>query len=768
MIPSQFYLPTTYQITSTTPNEYGLSPSLSDINETGDFTTSYWTGWIKQENAPPSWTPYKFNIIDGNYVFETLTPDNINLNFGYFASGTYPNPQPLPTFISKYNDVWSGRYYLSSSDIYFPNDYDFKNVGMANSVYLRFIRVRINTAEAEQSYYCGYVTINYTNLNDDDYAFTIDNTSFTVSEFLKNGWCIKNDNYLYFIVDYGILTLSGYMSAVSPHYGVTTPRLQPMIAFSSGDDKIISCGLSSLGGQSGYLFDTYFNGSGVTNGLNVHDNIYLGGLNITISQSDLTGDFETNGYLVYNDKYIVCYPTNTYSYYTLTRAKAIAEVRKHFNLNRIVTVDDTHYYYGYGDKVVYWPEIINNEYTGNAITGTEQDLSDKLPEWIKDGDNTKNEYTEDDLPQPIQPDDGEDDTRKRNDGTNLPLFDGIRAVSGTGFSTFYLLSSYHVAELGQLLSSMPQDFWVALGTATDYKMSNMLDYISALKWYPLDIHATAPSNFPDMQISDMQFGFNGVSKVTFTAVGTSFKLGTVNRVYDMGSVSIPYRSGNGQTFLDLEPYTDVYINLPYIGKTQLQANQVIGYTISVHYVIDLITGMCTCFVDNGYDTLYVGSGKIGVDITVAGNDVITQAERMTSAYVGTVTHGISNALSLGGALSSEDVAGAASGYSNMISGIVSDCISTANAKRGVPQVVGGGSGFGSTYAAQSPCIIVHRPAVKIPAAYGHSIGYICNVHASIGSLQGYTLCDNPDLTGIAATDVELEMIKSILTTGFYA
>lgn len=376
---------------------------------------------------------------------------------------------------------------------------------------------------------------------------------------------------------------------------------------------------------------------------------------------------------------------------------------------------------------------------------------------------------DDDIPDPDVPsDDGDDDTRKRNENTNLPEFDGIRLVSGTGFTSFYLLSAYHINELGHILSSMPQTFWEALGTATDYKMSNVLSYISALKWYPLPILESAPDPYPDVPTSDIQFGFAAATKIPLSSAGSSYKLGTVNRVFSMGSVYIPYRSSGTQTFLDLEPYTDVYINLPYIGKQQLQANQVLGYTVSVHYVVDLITGMCTCLVDNGYDTLFVGSGKIGVDITVAGNDVITQSERMTSAYIGTVTHAISNSLSLGGAVALEDASGAVTGFSGMISGLVSDCISTANAKRGVPQVVGGGSGFGSTYAAQTPCIIVQRPAVKIPASYGHSVGYVYNTYARIGSLSGYTVCDNPDLSGVPATSTELDMIRQILATGFYA
>lgn len=376
---------------------------------------------------------------------------------------------------------------------------------------------------------------------------------------------------------------------------------------------------------------------------------------------------------------------------------------------------------------------------------------------------------------PVNPDsgggdsggDGEDDTRRRNDGTSLPAYDGIRLVTGTGFTSFYLLSAYHVAQLSTLLSQMPANFWEALGTATDYKMSNILAYISNLKWYPISIAALASPSAPDTVTTDLQFGFNSAAKITFTAPGTSYKLGTVNRVADMGSVTIPYKYDD-PTFLDYEPYTDCFALLPYIGIAQLQANQVVGYTINVHYIIDLITGMCTCIIDNGYDTIYTGSGKIGVDMTITGNDVITQSERMTGAYIGTATNGISNALSIGSATSAGDPAALLQSGGNLISGIVSDCISMANAKRGVPNVIGSGSGFGSTYSCQHPCIIVKRPSVRIPTGYGHDVGHVQNLSATISQLSGYTVCVNPDLSGIPATAAELDMIRNLLTSGFYA
>ena len=446
----------------------------------------------------------------------------------------------------------------------------------------------------------------------------------------------------------------------------------------------------------------------------------------------------------------------------------LEDIWKHMCLLPVWATPSHEYEYAQLTEHFWFAAMDGNEYVGNLIRGDDPTLSDRVPTWITDGDSTLSLYNPDsDRPTPEPPsDDGEDDTRKRNDNTNTPVFDGIRLVSGTGFSTFYSLSSYHVTALGTYLSQMPASFWEALGTATDYKMANILDFISGFKWYPLNLQASAPSLYPDVVTNTIQFGFNGATSVALGDVGTSYKLGTVNRIFDFGTISIPYKDDT-QTFLDSEPYTDVFANLPFIGMTHLHANQVLGYQISCHYVIDLITGMCTCFLDNGFDTIYTGCGKIGVDITVFGNDIITQSERLTAGYIGTATHAIGNTLSIGASASAADVTGIVGGATSAISGLVADTVQVANAKRGVPQSVGGGSGFGSTYCDPYPCIIVNRPAIKIPGGYGHQNGYVLNTRVRLGSLSGYTVCVNPDLTGITATTSEKSMIADLLQSGVY-
>ena len=65
-------------------------------------------------------------------------------------------------------------------------------------------------------------------------------------------------------------------------------------------------------------------------------------------------------------------------------------------------------------------------------------------------------------------------------------------------------------------------------------------------------------------------------------------------------------------------------------------------------------------------------------------------------------------------------------------------------------------------------IIFNRPSVQYPKTYNHDYGRPCMLSQRIGDLSGFTkCCDNIDLTGIASTNEEKEIIKQLLTTGIY-
>lgn len=368
------------------------------------------------------------------------------------------------------------------------------------------------------------------------------------------------------------------------------------------------------------------------------------------------------------------------------------------------------------------------------------------------------------IPKPEEESGGGVDDNDKGTGTNLPAF-GLKLAGSGGFMSYFLLGMSGLTALAAALATTAQSFWAALGTATDFRTSNLLQYISSLKWYPIDILSGNQGLYADVDTADITFGFDSNAKLP---LGTSIKkLGTTIRVYSMGSVQIPYKLGH-ETFLDKDPYSTVQVWLPFCGMYPVKSDFVVGNTIAFYYVIDLVTGMCTALVTNSQQTLLNVSGKIGVDYAVTGNDIITQSERMAGAYVNSALSAISGGINLGTSIASENAIGAVTASAGLLGDIAKSSIDIASAKRAVPVAVSAGSGFGSSFAPNTPCVIVNPPAIRLPEDYGHAQGYVYNQTVSIGAVSGFTVCDNPDLSGIPATSAELDMIRSILTSGFYA
>lgn len=762
------------------------------------FTGAYWLGWISYDNLPQvfktSQLHYEGTGATRKVKFADVTRQE-NVDFTYFGthSTSYNNGNYSVEWVYFRYDATNTKWTYSSYYGYpalcrLINDMEFQSFGMG-TIDVQFAlatdqpignySVRWSTGVNATftmseflEFMAGERSVSY--IYTDSYTSQTVTLTVTGTDF-ENGLYSIDEHYTLFINHYVFNkkrrnvynSYDNIVPVINTH--ITTDNIQAEISTNRSQNPTgnyalfkfkIDTSTETLTGNffsSALVVPEYGSGTGNERPVSIN------GIDAEFALDDLL-DYTTypkingNAVIGHNSEQI----NNQNFSLLLYPVIKLQDIYRHAALYRWV---DTNYSDpGYSDGHIYYPKVNTNtnEILCELITGGQEIIAQLAP-W-EYSTILSNTYTEDDKPTPTPPTpEGEDTTEKHNDENSLPVISGIRTVSGDAFSTFYDVSMYHVAALGSLLSQMPSTFWEALGTATDYKQANILDYLVSLKWYPLAI-----ADASDTQTTYIQFGFNGVSKIDLSAVsGTTKKLNDVNRIYHMGSVTVPYRHTQ-QTFLDLEPYTSVSAYLPYIGTVALQSNDVVGYTITCTYIVDLTTGMCTGILDNGVDTIYIGTGKIGVDISVSGNDILTQSEKMASSYLGAATGAVNNVLSLGSAVASENVVGAAGAAASGIADLATSAISIANSKRGIPETVGAASGFGGGYTHQTPYIKVLRPAVSIPASYGHDVGYVCNKNSTIGALSGYTVCQNPDLSGIPATAAELDMIRSILCSGFYA
>ena len=66
-----------------------------------------------------------------------------------------------------------------------------------------------------------------------------------------------------------------------------------------------------------------------------------------------------------------------------------------------------------------------------------------------------------------------------------------------------------------------------------------------------------------------------------------------------------------------------------------------------------------------------------------------------------------------------------------------------------------------------PYLIISRPTWEKPQNYEHTYGKVCHTSGLISSFSGFTVCRNVDVSGINCTELEQNMIKSLLESGVY-
>lgn len=238
-----------------------------------------------------------------------------------------------------------------------------------------------------------------------------------------------------------------------------------------------------------------------------------------------------------------------------------------------------------------------------------------------------------------------------------------------------------------------------------------------------------------------------IMPIALTGKSSSLQIGNINTeinaeiietvpIIDVGSLKWV---GYYNNFLDYAPYTQAYIFLPFIGFYEIDPAQCVGHTLNVKYSFDIILGQCKAmlFVDNIYYMSY--EGACGVDIPLTGNN----RAQLESSFL-------------------------ASAVTSMLTANPLPLLMTAINSQFQSQRSGSYSpslGWGET----RRCFVVFMiPNSQYPRTYGHDNGYPCNLSYNLGQLSGFTqTVKNPDISGIACTDEEGEMIKQLLASGVY-
>ena len=283
----------------------------------------------------------------------------------------------------------------------------------------------------------------------------------------------------------------------------------------------------------------------------------------------------------------------------------------------------------------------------------------------------------------------------------------------------------------------------------DYLWSNAFDVDTLKKLFgdPMDAIiglSIVPVNPPGAGSKNVKVG-NIDTGISMSYVGRQF----IEK--DLGSLNIDPYIGS---FMDYSPYTKISIFLPYIGFRELSPEDVMGTTISIKYIVDVLTGGCNAILNvSGKGAIYQFNGSCIANVPLTALN-----------YSGA----IQNAISAIGSIATTG-AGIASGNAALAGvGAIGLATRAANAAINTKPTIqrsgnaGGASGLCGTQFAYA---IIERPRLSTPAGYNNFIGNTLNVTMNIGDCSGFTMIEEVHLDGVLCTENERDELLKLLKEG---
>lgn len=379
------------------------------------------------------------------------------------------------------------------------------------------------------------------------------------------------------------------------------------------------------------------------------------------------------------------------------------------------------------------------------------------------------------------------------------------SAANVGLVSLFKPTRVELANLGSYLWTHLLDFIENLQKF----FTNPMDYMIALNIMPCNPATGTPRR--------IKIG-NFLTDITMAPVVSQWF------EFNCGTIKINPYWGSA---LDYAPNTKVTMMLPFIGSVALNTDEVMGQNIGLVYRIDLLSGNCVAMVTINSDVVYQFTGECAVPVPMTASDW----SRVYSAFVGAVVAvgvgavgahaamsgatGVGNMIGAANAATDASKAVSAAGRafsqvnqtSKGIAGVRAmrqDLVEAANlalqggemassapaqvgralrASRiantvnnvattvmtGKQQIYHSGSISGSSgmLGNRIPYVMLEYPHQSLADNYKHYVGYPSNMTALLGTLSGYTECEQVIVSGITATDPELEEIMEALKGGVY-
>lgn len=318
-----------------------------------------------------------------------------------------------------------------------------------------------------------------------------------------------------------------------------------------------------------------------------------------------------------------------------------------------------------------------------------------------------------------------------------PSIDDLDPTSGFNSNIGLLTKSYAMTETN--LQNLGNHLWSDGFMDSIERVNNSpIENIVSVKSFPFTLNISG-GHVETVKLGNVSMdGSEGVViPPTYTPIKT------------IGSFTVPKKFTGHLEWLNYSPYTKVSIHLPYIGFKELSLNEYMGKQITVKYIYDIITGVCTACLYCGGVEFEKFSGNIAIDIPIS-------ASNRAQVEAGILANGISSIINV---LASTSALGALSAGMGFANGMLQAQYHT--------QTTGNPSPSCDGFDEQSAYVIIDYPVYYEPTSFKHDYGYPCNLSLKLGTISGYTKCYDVDVTGVSCTENERQQIKELLESGVY-
>lgn len=363
----------------------------------------------------------------------------------------------------------------------------------------------------------------------------------------------------------------------------------------------------------------------------------------------------------------------------------------------------------------------------------------------------------DNIPQAeTTPDDGEDDPEENPEVVDTiqptPIVTPLNTPSKLTNNNLYWLQA---GELETFINW----FWTEAGDIADLQdlwqkiqglYNNLASALINIRYMPIDISWVG--------------GTTDVNNIILGQLNKVMNVKKINRgnsiVRPIGSIKIDeiYKS-----FTDYSPYSSIMLYLPYHGFIDINNDLIMGQTLSISAVYDILSGSIQYFIFRNQTLINTIIAKMAVDIPIT---LQSKSERDSAIF-----SNISNATaSIMGAVSSAVT-------SNPIGLVMStENIANGGAQTAPFSLKGTVGETGAFYAPNKCAVYIERPRYNKPQLYAERVGYPLNKNYRLSALKGFTTVYNPviqfsgntvttDNTKVFPLQSEIDEIYSLLEKG---